>query len=132
LPAIRAKLALDAGHPDEALELLKPARPYEIGQPSQLMLLNMYPVYIRGQVYLAAHDIKAAVGEFQEILEHPGMSLNEPIAVLAHLGIARAHAAQSDKDRARSAYQDFLSIWREADPDIPVLKQARTEYAALQ
>jgi eukaryotic-like serine/threonine-protein kinase len=132
LPSIRAQLALNAGHPETALENLKSARPYELGQPSQLMLLNMYPVYIHGQAYLAAHDNKSAIGEFQAILEHPGMSLNEPIAVLAHLGIARAHAAQGDKDRARSAYQDFLSIWREADPGLPLLKQARAEYARLQ
>ena len=132
LPAIRAQLAINAGHPEEALELLKPSRPYEIGQPSQLMLLNLYPVYIRGQAYLAAHDNKNAIGEFQEILEHPGMSLSEPIAVLAHLGIARAYAAEGNKDRARSAYQEFLSTWREADAAIPVLKQAKAEYASVQ
>jgi eukaryotic-like serine/threonine-protein kinase len=96
------------------------------------MLLNLYPVYIRGEAYLAAHDNKAAIGEFQEILEHPGMSVNEPIASLAHLGIARAHAAQGEKDRARSSYQDFLSLWSEADPALPVLKQAKAEYAGLQ
>jgi tetratricopeptide (TPR) repeat protein len=96
------------------------------------MLMNLYPVYIRGEAYLAAHDNKGAIGEFQEILEHPGMSLNQPIAALAHLGIARAHAAQGDKDRARSAYQEFLSLWKEADADLPVLKRARAEYASLQ
>ena len=132
LPAIRARIALDAGHPDEALDLLKPARPYELGQPAQIMLLNLYPVYIRGEAYLAAHDNKAAIGEFQEILEHPGMSVNEPIAALAHLGIARAHAAQGDKDRARSSYQDFLSLWKEADPALAILKHAKAEYAGLQ
>jgi len=132
LPAIRARIALDGGHPGEALDLLKPARPYELGQPAQIMLLNLYPVYIRGEAYLAAHDNKAAIGEFQEILEHPGMSVNEPIAALAHLGIARAHAAQGEKDRARSSYQDFLSLWSEADPALPVLKQAKAEYAGLQ
>jgi predicted Zn-dependent protease len=96
------------------------------------MLLNLYPVYIRGQAYLAAHDNKNAIGEFQEILEHPGMSLSEPIAVLAHLGIARACAAEGNKDRARSAYQEFLSTWREADAAIPVLKQAKAEYTSVQ
>ena len=131
LPAIRARIALDAGHPDEALELLKPARPYELGQPAQIMLMNLYPVYIRGEAYLAAHDNTSAIGEFQEILEHPGMSLNEPIAALAHLGIARAYAARGDKDRALSAYQDFLSLWKEADPGLPVFKQAKAEYSSL-
>ena len=132
LPAIRAQIALDENHPDEALELLKPARPYELGQPAQVMLINLYPVYIRGQAYLTRHDGKAALAEFQEILDHPGMSLNEPIAALAHLGVARAHAAQGEKDRARSAYQEFLSLWKDADPGIPVLKQAKAEYTRLQ
>ena len=132
LPTIRAGIAVDAGHPEEALELLKPARPYELGQPAQIMLMNLYPVYIRGEAYLAARDYKSAIGEFQEILEHPGMSLNEPIAALAHLGIAHAYVAQGDKDRARSAYQDFLSLWKEADPGIPILRHAKAEYASLQ
>ena len=132
LPAIRARIALDAGNPNEAVELLKPARPYELGQPAQIMLMNLYPVYIRGEAYLAAHDYKSAIGEFQEILEHPGMSLNEPIAALAHLGIAHACAAQGDKDRARSAYQVFLSLWKEADSSLPLLKQAKAEYASLK
>jgi Tfp pilus assembly protein PilF len=96
------------------------------------MLVNLYPVYIRGQAYLARHDGKAALAEFQKILDHPGMSLNEPIAALAHLGVARAHAAQGEKDRARSAYQEFLSLWKDADPNIPVMKQAKAEYASLQ
>jgi tetratricopeptide (TPR) repeat protein len=132
LPAIRARIALDAGHPDQALGLLQAARPYELGQPAQIMLMNLYPVYIRGEAYMATRDYKSAMGEFQEILEHPGMSLNEPIAALAHLGIARAYVAQGDKDRARSVYQDFLSLWKEADPGIPILKQAKAENAALQ
>jgi hypothetical protein len=132
LPAIRAQIALDSNHPDEALELLKPARPYELGQPAQVMLINLYPVYIRGQAYLARHDGKAALGEFQEILDHPGMSLNEPIAALAHLGVARAHAAQHEKDRALPAYREFFSLWKDADPGIPVLKQAKAEYTSLQ
>jgi serine/threonine protein kinase len=85
LPAIRGQIALAAGHPGEALELLKPARPYELGQPSQVMLLNLYPVYVRGQAYLATHDSQAAISEFQAILDHPGMSLSEPIAALARL-----------------------------------------------
>lgn len=72
------------------------------------------------------------MAEFQKILEHPGMSLNEPIAVLARLGIARAYAADGQRERARSAYQDFLTLWETADPDIPVLKQARAEYAKLE
>ncbi|HST10175.1 MAG TPA: protein kinase [Terriglobales bacterium] len=132
LPAIRGQLAVNDNHADEALELLKPARPYELGQPAQIMLINLYPVYVRGQAYLASHDGKAALAEFQEILDHPGMSLNEPISTLAHLGVARAYAAQGEKDRARTAYQEFLALWKDADPGIPVLRQAQAEYASLQ
>jgi tetratricopeptide (TPR) repeat protein len=132
LPAIRAHLAILNKKPAEAVEELEPARPYEFGQPAQAILLNMYPVYVRGEAYLAAHDARAAQIAFQEILDHPGSSLNEAIAALAHLGVARALTLQGDKDRARSAYQELFSIWKNADAEIPVLKQARSEFARLQ
>jgi Tfp pilus assembly protein PilF len=94
--------------------------------------LNLYPVFVRGGAHLAAHNGPAAEAEFQEILNHPGMALNEPIAVLAHLGLARAYALQGEKEKARAAYQEFLTLWKNADPDIPVLKQARAEAAKLR
>ncbi len=131
LPAVRAQIALNSGKTDQALDLLKPARPYELGQPAGSILLNLYPVFVRGGAYLAAHDGKAAVAEFQEILDHPGIAVNEPIAALAHLGLARANVLTGEKDKARSAYQDFFTLWKDADPDIPVLKRAKTEYARL-
>ena len=114
------------------MKLLKSARPYELGKLAQTMLMNLRPVYIRGEAHLAARDYKSAIGEFQRILEHPGMSPNEPSAALTHLQIARAYGAQGDKDRARSAYQDFLSLRKEVDLRIPVLKQAKAEFSALQ
>ena len=131
LPAIRAKTALNSGKADQAIDLLKPARAYELGQPAQALLLNLYPAFVRGNALLLAHDGKAASAEFQEILDHPGVALNEPIAVLAHLGLARADALTGDKEKARSQYQDFLTLWKDADPEIPALKQAKAEYAKV-
>ncbi|PYX35110.1 MAG: hypothetical protein DMG81_18730 [Acidobacteria bacterium] len=132
LPAILGQISIHAQNPADALDSQKQARPYELGQPAQAILLNLYPVFVRGQAYLATHDNQKAMAEFQKILEHPGMSLNEPIAVLARLEIARAYAANGQRERARSAYQDVLTLWETADPDIPVLKQARAEYAKLE
>ena len=92
----------------------------------------MYPVYVRGEAYLAAHRGSEAAAEFQKILDHRGLVLNEPIGVLAHLQLGRAYAMQGDTAKSRAAYQDFLTLWKDADPDIPILKQAKTEYAKLQ
>jgi serine/threonine protein kinase/Flp pilus assembly protein TadD len=132
LPVIRAQLSLNSKNPNHAIELLKDARRYELGQPAQVISLNMYPAFVRGEAYLALHDGPAALAEFQRILDNPGVSINEPIAALAHLGLARATALKGEKDRARSLYLDFIGLWKDADPEIPILKQAKTEYAALQ
>jgi eukaryotic-like serine/threonine-protein kinase len=91
----------------------------------------MYPVYLRGQAYLAAGQGEKADAEFQEILDHRGIVLNFPLGALAHLGLARAYVMQRDTMKARVAYQDFLTLWKDADPDVPVLKQAMEEYAKL-
>jgi ATP/maltotriose-dependent transcriptional regulator MalT len=132
LPAIRAQIELNNGNPQRALELLEPARPFELGQPAQALLLNFYPAYVRGSAYLAAHDGQAAAAEFQKILDHPGVALNEPIAALARLGIARAKALNGEIQQARSAYDNFLGLWRDANPDIPLLTRVKAEYAKLQ
>ncbi len=87
---------------------------------------------MRGTGYLAAKQGTAATAEFQKILDHPGVVVNEPIGALARLGLARAHVLNGDTEKARAAYQDFLSLWKDADPDIPILKQAKAEYAKLQ
>jgi eukaryotic-like serine/threonine-protein kinase len=92
----------------------------------------MYPVYMRGEAYLAQRNGSAAAAEFQKILDHPGVVLMEPIGVLAHLQIARAYALEAQEDKSRAAYQDFLTLWKDADPDIPILKEAKAEYAKLQ
>ena len=85
-----------------------------------------------GEAYLTAHQGSEAAAEFQKILEHPGVVVNEPIGALAHLGLARAHAMQGDTSKAKAAYQDFLTLWKDADPDIPILIAAKSEYAKLR
>jgi DNA-binding winged helix-turn-helix (wHTH) protein/tetratricopeptide (TPR) repeat protein len=134
LPTIRAKLALASSNPQQALELLKAAAPYELGLPaySYYNWPNLYPVYVRGEAYLAAHRGSEAAAEFQKILDHRGIVLNEPIGALAHLQLGRAYALKGDTAKAKSAYQDFLTLWKEADPEIPILKEAKAEYAKLQ
>jgi len=92
----------------------------------------MYPVYLRGEAYLLAHEGKEAAAEFQKIIDHPGVVLNFPLGALAHLQLGRAYALQGEVAKARAAYQDFLALWKDADPDIPILKEAKTEYAQLQ
>jgi len=94
--------------------------------------VSLYPVYVRGEAYLAAHRGSETAAEFQKILDHRGVVINEPIGALAHLGLGRAYALQGDTTKARAAYQDFLTLWKDADPDIPILKQAKAEYAKLQ
>jgi Flp pilus assembly protein TadD len=132
LPEIHAAIDLDQNAPAKAIADLQPASPYELGNPAQLIGLNLYPVYVRGLAYLAAHQGAQAAAEFQKILDHPGIAFNEVIGPLAHLGQARARALSGDKAGARKAYQDFLALWQHADPSIPVLQQAKSEYAKLQ
>jgi len=147
LPAIQAQLALDRKNPALALNALQAASAIELGQ---IIFVNniscLYPVYVRGEAYLAAGQDSAAAAEFQKILDHSGIVWNCWTGALAHLGVARANALQSrtfqgqgqgaDADLARSralaAYKDFLTLWKDADPDIPILKEAKAEYAKLQ
>jgi len=127
LPTIRAQLALNRNSTSMAVETLQATAPYELGST----FLSLGPVYLRGEAYLAGHQGSEAVAEFQKILDHRGIVLNEPIGALAHLQIGRAYALEGDTAKARAAYNDFLSLWKDADPDIPILKQAKTEYAKL-
>jgi eukaryotic-like serine/threonine-protein kinase len=134
LPTLRAKLALLHSEPQHALDLLRVAAPYELGLPafSFYNWPNLYPIYVRGEAYLAAHQGSAAAAEFQKILDHRGIVLNEPIGTLTRLQLARAYGLQGDTAKARAGYQDFLTLSKDADPDIPILKQAKAEYAKLQ
>ncbi len=131
LPTIRAATALLGGGASKAIEVLAPAAPYELGSPTQLNFA-LYPVYLRGEAYVGAQQSSAAAVEFQKILDHPGVVVNEPIGALAHLGLARAYAQSGDTAKAQAAYQDFLALWKDADPDLPILKEAKAEYAKLQ
>jgi len=131
LPAIRAAAAQGSGSPAKALEALVPAAPYELSLTIGSADFALCPVYLRGEAFLAAHQGSAAAAEFQKILDHPGVVQNEVIGALAHLGLGRAYALSGDTGKAKAAYQDFLTLWKDADPDIPILIQAKAEYAKL-
>jgi len=135
LPVVRAFLALNHGDPAKAIEILQVAVPYELGQPRSTQtgfFGALYPIYARGQAYLAAGQGAEAAKEFHKILDHPGIMVGDPIGVLAHLQLGRAYAMQGDTTKARAAYQDFLTLWKDADPGIPILKQAKGEWSKLQ
>jgi hypothetical protein len=132
LPTIRAAAELDHKNPVKAVELLQPASAYELGDSEPFQFGTLYSAYIRGEAYLALHQGSQAAAEYQMILDHRGIVLNSPIGALAHLGLARAYVLQGDTGKARVAYQDFLMLWKDADPDIPILERAKLEYAKLQ
>jgi tetratricopeptide (TPR) repeat protein len=133
LPAIRATVALKNKKPAEAVEALRAAEPHELGQVfAYVDYACLYPAYLRGQAYLAQGQGRAAEAEFQKYLDHRELVWNCPLASLAHLGLARAYTLQGDTLKARVAYNDFLTLWNDADPDIPILKQAKAEYARVQ
>jgi tetratricopeptide (TPR) repeat protein len=134
LPTLRAELSIRKGDAPQAIATLRAAAPYELGESgaSPTIWTALYPAFVRGEAYLAAHQGSAAAVEFQKILDHRGVVLNEPIGALAHLEIGRAEALAGDTAKARAAYQDFFALWQHADADIPILKQARAEYAKLQ
>jgi predicted Zn-dependent protease len=132
IPTIKAAIAINRHNASEAIEILHAAEPYELGLPPQLQVGTMYPVYVRGEAYLAAHRGNEAAAEFQRILDHRGIVLNFPLGALAHLEIGRAYALQGNTAKARGAYQEFFALWKDADADIPILQQAKTEFAALK
>ncbi len=132
LPSIRAAMEVNAKNAARALELLKSAEPYELGQCEPINIGMMYPVYVRGQAYLLGRQGKEAAAEFQKLIDHPGLVLNFPLGALARLGRARSYALQGDSAKARTAYLEFLNFWKDADPNVPILKQAKSEYAKLQ
>jgi tetratricopeptide (TPR) repeat protein len=156
LPAIRAGVALERKDPNRAIELLKAVSTVELGTPTAVLTVYLCPVYIRGEAYLMLHDGNAAAAEFQKFIDHRGVVVNFPWGALARLGLARAYALeagvgaglvpvppgrehpqgatlqQEALGKARAAYQDFLTLWKDADPDIPILKEAKAEYAKLK
>ena len=133
VPTLRARLVLDRGTAAKAVEDLQLGVPYELGAPpsSYLGFGALYPVYMRGEAYLAAHQGSQAAAEFQKILDHRQIVVSDPIGALASLQLGRAWALSGDRKAAKSAYREFLSLWKDADPDIPVLRQAKAEYMKL-
>jgi eukaryotic-like serine/threonine-protein kinase len=140
LPTVYASIALQRRDSAKAIGILRTSAPYELADPPPFSAGTMYPVYLRGQAYLALAQITRtssenehhAAAEFQKILDHPGVIVNFPLSALSHLGLGRARALSGDKAAARTAYQDFFALWKDADSDIPILKQAKAEYAKLQ
>ncbi len=132
LPTIRAQLAINRHDSLKAVETLKIAAPFELGQPGDSSFTpSLYAVYVRGEAYLAANRGGEAATEFQKIVTWRGVVVNEPIGALARLGLARAYVLQGDPVKARAAFQDFITLWKDADPDIPILQQAKAENAKL-
>ena len=127
LPSVRAQIEIDRNNPAKAIELLRAATPYEFG-----WIVRALPNYIRGQAYLKTRQGPEAATEFQKILDHRGVCLTAPECSLSHLGLGRARVLTGDKAGALTAYQDFFALWKDADPDVPILKEAKAEYAKLQ
>jgi eukaryotic-like serine/threonine-protein kinase len=132
LPMIRAATALHSGAGKRAIDALSASAPYELGETNTSFTFALYPVYMRGEAYLAEKQGAAAGNEFQKILDHAGLVGNAPLAALVHLGLGRAYALPGDSAKSMTAYQDFFALWKDADPDIPILKEAKAEYAKLQ
>jgi tetratricopeptide (TPR) repeat protein len=132
LPTVRAAIEMQRHDSAKAIGILRASVPYELADPPPFSSGTMYPVYLRGEAYLGAGNGGLAAAEFQKILDHPGVIVNFPLRALSHLGMGRARALSGDSAGARTAYQDFFALWKDADPDIPILKQAKAEYAKLQ
>jgi eukaryotic-like serine/threonine-protein kinase len=135
LPTVEARMMLTKGNAPGALGRLQAlSSPLELGWAIQTETTCLDPVYTRGEAYpyLTAGQGRAAAGEFQRILDHAGIVVNCPTGALAHLGLARACALYGDTAKARTKYQDFLSLWKDADSDIPILKQAKAEYEKIR
>jgi tetratricopeptide (TPR) repeat protein len=131
-PALEASIYLAQQAPDRAIVALEPSLPYELGSPPPGGSGTIYPAYIRGLAYLAQKNGPAAAAEFQKFPDHAGIVQNFLLGSLARLQLARAYVLSGDAAKAKAAYQDFLTLWKDADPDIPILKQAKAEYAKLQ
>jgi outer membrane protein assembly factor BamD (BamD/ComL family) len=130
VPTIRAAIALDEKNPAAAIAALQAVASYEIGSPSPG--IAFYPVYLRGLAYLQQGQAGPAAAQFQKMLDNRGVILNIPIAALAHLRLAQAQAMSGNNAAARKSYEDFLALWKDADPDLPILKQAQAQYAKLR
>jgi len=131
LPTVRAAIALNQGNSARAVEVLQSMGTRELSQPTPFAIF-MHPVYLRAQAFLAARKGAEAAAEFQKILDHHGLMQNDPIGALAHFQLGRAYAMQGKIPEARGAYVDFLNLWKDADAELPALKEAKAEYAKLK
>jgi tetratricopeptide (TPR) repeat protein len=134
LPVIHAILALNRGDPARAIHALEPAIPYELGSPRCAVVGfygSLYPILFRGEAYLAAGKGPEAAREYQRLIDHRGIMIGDPVSVLARYGLARSYALSGDASNARSQYKEFLALWKDADPDLPVLQKARAELTRL-
>jgi tetratricopeptide (TPR) repeat protein len=135
VPVLRALSALEHGKPTDSVERLQIAFRYELATNglnfSHFYLGGLHSAYVRGEALLAAHQYAEAAAEFQKILDHRGIVAADPIGGLAHLQLGRAFALAGDRNKAKAAYQAFLGLWKDADPDLPILKSAKVEYARL-
>jgi eukaryotic-like serine/threonine-protein kinase len=131
-PVLEASMAIAQHAPDRAVIALEPAQPYELGNPPPEAIGTLHPAYLRGLAYLEKKNGTAAASEFQKFLDHPGIVQNFLLGSLARLQLGRAYATSGEQTKAKTAYKDFLTLWKDADPDIPILKQAKAEYAKLQ
>jgi tetratricopeptide (TPR) repeat protein len=129
LPVIQAAIELNRNNPAKSIDILRVTIPYDLGASS---ICCFFPAYVRGLAYLKLGKAKEAAGEFQQILNHPGTTVNFITGSLAHLQLARAQVMMGDEEAARKSYQDFLTLWKDADPDIPIYRQAKAEYAKLK
>ena len=127
---IRAAAEISKDNAAQAVVDLEPTAPYDLATPGPIN--SLYPPYVRGLAYLAAYDGTAAMAEFQKLYDHPGIVANLPIGALARLGMGRASALSGNVGKAKTAYQEFFTLWKDADPNLPVLQQAKGEYAKLQ
>jgi tetratricopeptide (TPR) repeat protein len=132
LPLIRAKVELRGDRAAKAVSLLSLTEPFDAAAPDEFHTSSLYPAYARGQAYLAAGDGKRAGDAFNSLIDHPGMVLNLPLGALARLGRARAYALSGRIAEARDAYQSFFKLWNDADPDVPILRQAHAEFDRLK
>jgi hypothetical protein len=132
LATVRAAIELQRHDSAKAIGFLHASVPYELADPPPFSAGTMYPVYLRGEAYLGEGKGGLAAAEFQKILDHPGVIVNFPLSALSHLGLGRARARSGDSAGARTAYQDFFALWKDADPNIPILKEAKAEYEKLK
>jgi eukaryotic-like serine/threonine-protein kinase len=132
LPTIRAAIFLADHNGPDAIHALEVTSSCELGSAIRFYTAPLFPVYLRGQAFLAMHDGVRAAAEFQKYVDHPGVVKNYPLAALARLGLARAYVMSGDRAKAKAAYQDFLALWKNADSDVPVLIEAKAEYLGLQ